>query len=515
MRFMKKIGFFLFAWLFLLGLPGLSHAASSGTHIYLDGQELVQPENAQAGIVQGSVMVPIRVIVEGLGYDVAWDKASSTLTIKQAGTNLKLKIGEETAVVGERKVKLNGVPFLQGDTTLVPLRFVGEQMGLNVSWNNESKSAYLYSPVGGSVDGVLPGHVSGAAAPDGEIKVPADEPEQDNTYIPSNDDDKGITADMPQGEGNGGTVNEQTGPALITGMGFGENRLILAVSGSVEPNVFTMTAPDRIVVDVPNAGFDKSFLEQYPLDEYNKGELATAGNPDVSKIRYSIYSEVPGTVRIVIDLNRGSQFKLTNNGDGLVIVDLTADAANPGRDLGINGRPIVVIDAGHGGGQPGATSVTKRQEKDFTLAVALKVQALLEQEPGLDLIMTRDSDVTLSLQDRVKIANDAGADVFVSIHGNSIDPPANPSGSETYYTREESIPLANVMHRHLVQATGLADRKVRYSSLHVTRETTMPAVLLEVGYLSNKNDESLMYGEEFQQRVAEGVVAGIKEYLGL
>ncbi|GJM74875.1 hypothetical protein HMSSN036_70910 [Paenibacillus macerans] len=105
--------------------------------------------------------------------------------------------------------------------------------------------------------------------------------------------------------------------------------------------------------------------------------------------------------------------------------------------------------------------------------------------------------------------------MFVSIHGNSIDPPANPSGSETYYTREESIPLANVMHSHLVQATGLADRKVRYSSLHVTRETTMPAVLLEVGYLSNKNDESLMYGEEFQQRVAEGVVAGVKEYLGL
>ncbi|RRJ66249.1 AMIN domain-containing protein [Paenibacillus oralis] len=511
---MKKIGFFLFAWLFLLGLPGLSHAASSGTHIYLDGQELVQPENAQAGIVHGSVMVPIRVIVEGLGYDVNWDKANSTLTIKQGETNLKLKIGEETSVVDERKVKLNGAPFLQGDTTLVPLRFVGEQMGLNVSWNNESKSAYLYSPVGGSADGVLPGHVSGAAASDDEIKVPADEPGQDSTYTPSNDDE-GMTADTREEEGKDGTESEVTDPALITGISFGENRLMFAVSGSVEPNAFTMTGPDRIVVDVPNAGFDESFLKQYPLDESNKGELAVTGYPDVSKIRYSLYSAEPGTVRFVIDLNRSSQFKVTNNGDGLVTVDLTADAVNGGWDFGADGKPIVVIDAGHGGTQPGATSITKRQEKDFTLAVALKVQALLEQETEFDFVMTRDSDVTLSLQDRVKIANDIGADVFVSIHGNSIDPPANPSGSETYYTREESIPLANVMHSHLVQATGLADRKVRYSSLHVTRETTMPAVLLEVGYLSNKNDESLMYTEELQQRVAEGIVAGIKEYLGL
>ncbi|MNN62804.1 N-acetylmuramoyl-L-alanine amidase LytC precursor [compost metagenome] len=106
----------------------------------------------------------------------------------------------------------------------------------------------------------------------------------------------------------------------------------------------------------------------------------------------------------------------------------------------------------------------------------------------------------------------------MSIHGNSLDTVktgVNPSGSETYYTRDESIPLANVMHKHLVAATGLSDRKVRYSSLHVTRETVMPAVLLEVGYLSNASDETLMYTEEFQQRVAEGIVAGIKEYLGL
>ncbi|MNP81411.1 Sporulation-specific N-acetylmuramoyl-L-alanine amidase [compost metagenome] len=71
------------------------------------------------------------------------------------------------------------------------------------------------------------------------------------------------------------------------------------------------------------------------------------------------------------------------------------------------------------------------------------------------------------------------------------------------------------MHRHLVEASGLADRKVRTQSLHVTRETTMPAVLLECGYLSNKNDDALLATDEYRSKVAQGIVDGIKEYLGL
>lgn len=127
--------------------------------------------------------------------------------------------------------------------------------------------------------------------------------------------------------------------------------------------------------------------------------------------------------------------------------------------------------------------------------------------------MTRESDTYPTLQDRVKIAENANADIFISIHANS--GPATATGVETYYTRSESAGLAKVMHKHLVESSGLPDRKVRTQSLHVTRETTMPAVLLECGYLSNKNDEALLYTEEFQNNVAQGIVDGIKEYLGV
>ncbi|MNI89729.1 Sporulation-specific N-acetylmuramoyl-L-alanine amidase [compost metagenome] len=71
------------------------------------------------------------------------------------------------------------------------------------------------------------------------------------------------------------------------------------------------------------------------------------------------------------------------------------------------------------------------------------------------------------------------------------------------------------MHKYLVQATGLNDRGVQYGNFHVIRETKMPAILLEVGYLSNKKDESLLFTEALQQRVAEAIVSGVKEYLGL
>ncbi|MGN8769743.1 N-acetylmuramoyl-L-alanine amidase [Paenibacillus barengoltzii] len=504
---MKKLGLMMFMLVGLLVFPGLANnayaasAEAAGTHIVLDGQELEQPAGAQAGIVGGNVMVPLRVVAEGLGYQVGWEKQSGTITISQEGTELKLTLGQDTAYVDGQLVKLSSAPFLQGDSTLVPLRFVGEQMGMKVSWDNLTKFAYLTSPAGGTASGVVPGTASQAPGSETPNSVPGGQPAAGDNY----------TYDPGASTGN----QAESPIALIQGISFSENRLMFAVSGSVTPNVFKMSGPERLVIDVPNADFAPTFGDVHPLDAGRNGQFAVSDYPDVSQIRYSLFSQSPSTVRIVIDLNRSVDFKVTNLDDGLVTVDLTVAADVPSTNTVAGGRPLVVIDAGHGGSQPGAISVTKKQEKEFTLAVALKVEALLRQEAGLEVILTRMTDVTMTLQDRVKVANDQGAAVFVSIHGNSIDPPSNPSGTETYYTRDESIPLANVMHQHLVKATGLKDRGVRKSSLHVTRETKMPAVLLEVGYLSNKTDAELMYTEEFQQRVAEGIVAGIKEYLGL
>src|SRR5690606_9206436 len=108
---------------------------------------------------------------------------------------------------------------------------------------------------------------------------------------------------------------------------------------------------------------------------------------------------------------------------------------------------------------------------------------------------------------------DLQADIFISIHANSGS--ATATGTETLYTRDVSIPLADTVHKYMIEATGLNDRKVKHQNLKVTRETTMPAILLEAGFLSNPQDDAVLKDPAVQDRIAAGIVAGIKEYLGL
>lgn len=476
---MKKIGFslFMFFALFLLVSPQVGQAASASTSIYLDGNALTLPKNGEVRNVKGNVMIPIRVVVEELGFDVVWDKKTRTVTIQQTGTVLKLVVDKTTATVNGKEIKLAAAPILATDTTLVPLRFVSEQMGLQVSWNNEQKAAYLITPNSGSGNGT--GSTGNAAPGDG-------------------------------GGQSGETPVVTDNLANVGGISFSDNRLMIAVDKNVQPTIFTMTGPDRIVVDIPNAKFADSFSSNQMLDQTKNGYIDVTDYPDVSKVRYALFSEQPSTIRVVLDMNYAKHYEMINNNDGLIIVNLNTDAAAVPGD---GGKKLVVIDAGHGGSDPGAISVTKKKEKDFNLAVVLKVEELLKQETEIDFVLTRSGDTYPTLQDRVKMANDLNADLFISVHANSGSSTA--TGVETYYTRSDSKALANVMHKYLVESSGLKDRGVRTKSLHVTRETKMPAVLLECGYLSNKNDNAVLYTEAFQNRVAEGIVKGIKEYLGL
>ncbi|MNN63198.1 N-acetylmuramoyl-L-alanine amidase LytC precursor [compost metagenome] len=141
------------------------------------------------------------------------------------------------------------------------------------------------------------------------------------------------------------------------------------------------------------------------------------------------------------------------------------------------------------------------------------------QEGLVDVVFTRTDDSTLGLQDRVNIAEAARANLFISVHANAMPSSYTNwdkvNGSETYYSRTESLPLAQIMHKHLVLGTGFKDNGVRNKSLHVTRETSMPAVLLEAGYLTNGGNEAALYNEQLQDSLAREIVAGIKEYLGL
>ncbi|MEK3781244.1 N-acetylmuramoyl-L-alanine amidase family protein [Paenibacillus sp. FSL R5-0810] len=475
---MKKLGFLLALILCLLVFPKSVDAASSGAAIYLDGQQLNLSSGVKVDNIKGNVMIPIRVVSENLGFDVRWDKSSRSVTVSSSDKSVRMVVGNAQAELDGELVDLNLPPVLSGDTTLVPLRFVSQQMGLDVKWDNAAKAVYLTSPVPSSPDaGTSPGSGGGSGT---------------DSSAPGNN------ADL----------------STLTGISFSDNRLMISTEGTVAPSVFPMKGPDRIVVDLPNTVFSDAFLADHVMNPTSGGEMAVTDYPDVSKIRFALFSHSPSTVRVVIDLNGPASYGVTHE-SGLTIVDLNAEGdmvIPPVPPVSGSGKKIVVIDAGHGGSQPGATSVTGKSEKVMNLDLALKVEALLKNEKNIEVVMTRSDDSTLGLKDRVKIANDLKADIFVSIHGNS-STSSSPNGTETYYTRDASKQLANVIHKHLAKATGLFDRGVKYSSLHVTRETKMPAVLLEIGFLSNKGDEAQLFNEDFQNRVAQGIVEGIKEYL--
>jgi N-acetylmuramoyl-L-alanine amidase len=172
----------------------------------------------------------------------------------------------------------------------------------------------------------------------------------------------------------------------------------------------------------------------------------------------------------------------------------------------------VVIDPGHGGKDPGATSVLGFYEKGVNLAVALDVARLLEQR-GLRVKMTRTDDYFVELEDRAAIANDLGADLFVSIHADSF-PESSRRGFTVYIANSASSSsrrAANAIARSM-SGTGLNSFGVQTANYHVLIGTRGPAVLVELGYLSNRSEAALLRSSSFQSRLAEAVADGISDY---
>ncbi|MDQ6422897.1 N-acetylmuramoyl-L-alanine amidase [Paenibacillus sp. LHD-117] len=172
----------------------------------------------------------------------------------------------------------------------------------------------------------------------------------------------------------------------------------------------------------------------------------------------------------------------------------------------------IMIDAGHGGKDPGAPGASGVEEKVSNLAIALKVNELLRQDPMFEVRMTRTDDTFVEIEDRSAMANDWDADVLLSIHGNSYED-GSVSGSETFYRYDNGLALATSIHQKLVDAMGFRDRGVRLNELKVLTLSQMPAILIETGYLTNAAEEAVILSEEGQNKMAQAIVDGLKQFV--
>ncbi len=173
----------------------------------------------------------------------------------------------------------------------------------------------------------------------------------------------------------------------------------------------------------------------------------------------------------------------------------------------------VIIDAGHGGSDPGAT-YNGRKEKDDALSLALAIGEILESQ-GVDVVYTRTTDVYDTPLEKAQIANRADGDLFVSIHRNAMPVPGTASGAMTLVYEDQGVPalLAENIQKNLVEA-GFADLGiVERPGLIVLRRTQIPAVLVEAGFIDNTKDNQF-FDENFQavaQAVADGILSTLRQ----
>jgi N-acetylmuramoyl-L-alanine amidase len=181
-----------------------------------------------------------------------------------------------------------------------------------------------------------------------------------------------------------------------------------------------------------------------------------------------------------------------------------------------NGRVLVMIDPGHGGKDPGAIGLDGLKEVDVIMPIAKRVAAILDRQ-GIAVKMTRSGDYFVGLDDRVVMSREAGATIFVSIHANSIDGRPDVNGLETYhYNIGQS--LAESVHRNVVSHVNskgfyLNDRRVRSARFLVLRKSSIPAILVETGYLTSEAESARLRNPEYQRVMAEGIAKGIVQYI--
>ncbi len=405
-------------------------------------------------ILNGRTLVPAREFFEQLGADVRWIQSSKRVVIDYNDEKIIMSINSRTVFIGGRSIIIPSdepAPKIINDKTMIPVRLVAEGFGFEVEWINDTRTVSIKE---------------------------ADKPEVSITKIK-------------------------------TGTKGGNDVIYVYATSYMEPEVLKLQSPRRLVFDFMGA-------------EAGTADGAKEVDSDVLKaVRYSRHDE---KFRVVADLNEDADYYIEEFASGVAITILGKgeEPSEPNTNVENPGDYIVVIDAGHGGTDPGAmfpaqSSNPEIREKDVTLDIALKVSAILKSK-GVKVVMTRRSDTYPTLQDRVEIANNAHADLFVAIHCNSMETRFDIDGAQVYYHGSSTFgkKFAQIVYDKMVEYTGMTERGIQDgSSLYVIKNTSMPAILTEGGFVSNEKDREYLLSEEGREALANAIADGIMEALAL
>lgn len=293
------------------------------------------------------------------------------------------------------------------------------------------------------------------------------------------------------------------------------SRLEIVTDRDVKPKVKLIANPTRLVVDLPGIKLGQPSVRK-PIGSF------------VEEARVGQLS--PWTVRLVVEL--GDRYTmlaqevkvrgLAPNRWFVQLPKLEDKASQPPQPQEVaiavpaakpypKARVVIAIDPGHGGGDPGAVGQRGIQEKTIVLDISRRLSQFLETR-GVQAVMTREDDRELDLAPRVAIGERAQARAFVSIHANSLSlSQSQVNGLETYYYTS-GFDLAKIIHRSILQRVKMVDRGVKRARFYVLRHTSMPAVLIETGFVTGQQDAANFASTSFRTRMAQGIGEGILQY---
>lgn len=340
-------------------------------------------------------------------------------------------------------------------------------------------------------------------------------------------------------------------------------RVVFDLTGPATYSLSTLQNPDRVVVDITSARFEKGSLAMPAGQGFAKQLRAGVQGSDLRLVVDLTSPASPRTFmvepqgdlghRLVLDLAPGASASTPAAKPAPAVpVPVKSTPTGSGRDV------IVAIDAGHGGDDPGAMGRSGTREKDVTLAIARRLKAVIDKEPGMRAILTRDGDYFLAHRVRIKRARDQSADMFVSIHADAFTD-RSVVGSSVYTLsargasdeaarwlaerenasdliggvslEDKSDVLASVlldlsqaasMSASLVAAENVMNeldrignvtrRGVKQAGFLVLKSPDIPSMLVETAFISNANEEARLKDARHQQRLAEAIHSGVRTY---
>ena len=440
--------------------------------VVVNGQEVESPIPPIV-LESGRSIVAVREIFESLGAEVLWAPGSpSRVYICYDGDIVSLTIDDRIALVNGQRVEMEVpakiIAYNDIGKTMVPVRFVAETLGMEVGFDGSTDTISIHTPEQPATPTPAP---------------PPATPNPTPTLTPTP------------------TPEAKTVESLSASLDGNTLTAVLSLSAPLDTyNTMTLDGPNRVVLDL--AGFSAAALSaSYPA----------GGNTE--RIRTGEYE---GSARIVFDVVKIPEYDVTVSEDKRTAT-VTLTAENPPAVSG----PKIVIDAGHGGSDPGAIGYNddgsvSLQEKDATLPIANRLYEIL-RENGVDAYYTRNTDVYVTLAERAEFANSIGASLFVSVHCNAFTTTDVQGSLVMHHTSKDTSAygvsgqdLANNILKYLPDALGTQNRgRVDGSAMYVIRKVDMPSVIVETAFITNPSDRAKLADPAMQEKAAQAIAQGI------